>query len=365
MTYRLINKLAENERKQLTRTLATSKLPYDFTSNDYLDIAKSKPLADSMLAAVKQYGVGSTAAQTIGGYNELHAELVEKICNFTGAEDACLFSSGFMANLAAMSTLVSKLETLYLDKKCHASIIAGAKMSEADFIRYAHLDINSLAKKISGPGLIVTDSVFSMSGEIAPIEEIMQLTSENVSLMIDDAHGLGVIGKNGHGVFKAFALTSATTCTVTFGKSLGTSGAAIVGSKTIVESIRQFASPFLFTTALPPGIAAATTKAFELLENETWRHEKLQANIAYFRNLLHGSDLLFSDSKTAIQYIYLDSISKILKKCAQLASHGIAVQAIRPPTVANKDIGIRIVLSTKHEYSDLDKLFSGLINETA
>lgn len=362
MRQRLAQKIKHQTDLNLLRTLDTKQYKYNFASNDYLGLASERLVKEALIESVLQNGVGSCAAQTIGGFSAVHAELVEAICQLNNSEDACLFSSGFMANLAILNTLSEKGQAIYLDRKAHASLINGALMSKAELVRYQHLDVSNLKQKITKPGLIVTESVFSMSGAIAPVQAMAQLTNENLNLIVDDAHGLGLLGANGKGAIDAFTLGNDVTCTITFGKALGTSGAAVIGNKTVIEAIRQFASSYLFTTSIPAGIAAATKVSIGLLQKEAWRHASLVENIAYFKEQSNKYGILTTNSETAIQYLKYNSLSSIVSTTSYLANKGIRVQAIRPPTVAQQDIGIRVVLSALHQKSEIDKLFTELMH---
>lgn len=357
MKARLAKQIKQFEQQDLLRKLTTFDYGLNFTSNDYLGLSKHPKVVSAIKNAVETVGVGSCAAQTIGGYHAYHAELVAKFIDQLGAEDACLFSSGYMANMALISALCnSKQQNLYLDRQAHASHISGAKISNAKLKRFKNCDLDSLAAVVDNHGLVVTDTIFSMSGRVAPVKEIYDFCQQHndLTLALDDAHGFGFLSTCG--AHKHFGIPLTTT-TITFGKALGTSGAIVVGEKIFIEAIRQFASPFLFTTAMPACIAKATTIAFEIMQNEVWRQEKLKANIEYFRS---NNKIPSIDSCTPIQFITGINAGQSWAVFKQLRSKGILVQPIRPPTVSLNNTGIRIVINAGHNFSDIDNLLGAL-----
>lgn len=361
MKTKRIQKLEQQKQQNLWRSL-NPKQPrrnQDFTKNDYLGRSQNHEVIECFNQATKKYGISSSAAQTIGGFTDAHAELCFELTKITNTEDACLFSSGYLANIALVSTIASKEVNLLLDKNCHSSLITGAKLAEAKLQRYQHCDLDSLKRKLANNNIIITDTIFSMSGQIAPIAQIMTTCKEHKSeLIIDDAHGFGVLGENGLGAINKFQLAKndITACTITFGKAIGTAGAAIVGASDVIESIRQFASSFLFTTALAPNFAAASCKSIKMLRQQPEHHKQLQKNIANFQKITKNLGLSHHESNTPIQFITNMNIESALKIEQELAMHGINVQAIRPPTVHMNDVGIRIVLRSDHNYHDIEQL---------
>lgn len=356
------HQLEKHQQKGLWRQLNinNNSRALDFTKNDYLNRSQNPMLIEYFNKITKKYGIGSNAAQTIGGYTEEHAKLCSVLTDITNTESACIFTSGYLANLALISTIAQKDTKLILDKKCHASIITGAKLSKAKFYRYKNCDIASLRNRLENNSIVISDTVFSMSGEIAPIDEICLLSKSqmNTEIIIDDAHGFGVIGKNGLGAFDYFKLKpyDIAACTITFGKAIGTAGAAIVGSRDVIESIQQFASSYLFTTALAPNFAAASWKSICMLRDEPEHHTQLQDNIKKFQEIAKHLNIRCHESNTPIQFIKNLTIAEAVSVQEQLSKIGIGVQAIRPPTVQSTDIGIRIVLRSDHTHYDIEYL---------
>lgn len=361
MKTRLQQQINKQKANNLWRNVNsnTYKNSHDFSRNDYLGFSSNQQVMQAFIDASHNYGISGAAAQTIGGFTQAHALLCAKLTSITNTEAACLFSSGFMANIALMTTLANKDNIIYLDRQSHASLISGAKLSQAKILRYQNCAPQSLAQKINQqrPGLIVTESIFSMSGKIAPIPEFIKLAqATNSEIIIDDAHGFGVLGL-GLGAHKHFAIkkNEVTATTITFGKALGSAGAAIVGPKLIIDAIQQFAPSFLFTTALPANYAAATCKALEILETEPEHQQRLLENIATFTKHAQAYELKFNQNPNCpIQYLSGISIEKAKLIQAKLSTQGFNVQVIRPPTVAKNNIGIRIII-TATQSSDIIK----------
>lgn len=361
MKTRLQQQINKQKANNLWRTVKsnTYKNSHDFSRNDYLGFSSNQLVMQAFIDASHNYGISGAAAQTIGGFTQAHALLCAKLTSITNTEAACLFSSGFMANIALMTTLANKDDIIYLDRQSHASLINGAKLSQAKILRYQNCAPQSLAQKINQqrPGLIVTESIFSMSGKIAPIPEFIKLAqATNSEIIIDDAHGIGVLGL-GLGAHKHFAIkkNEVTATTITFGKALGSAGAAIVGPKLIIDAIQQFAPSFLFTTALPANYAAATCKALEILETEPEHQQRLLENIETFTKHAQAYELKFNKNPNCpIQYLSGISIEKANFIQTKLSAQGFNVQVIRPPTVAKNNIGIRIII-TATQSSDIIK----------
>lgn len=355
MKQRLEKKISKLKSENLYRDIKPAVARIDFSKNDYLGLSRSKSVAKALKDAVDQYGISSTSAQTIGGFTIAHEELIDMFKSVTGAEAAALFSSGYLANIATIVGLANKDSFIYLDRQSHASQITGAQLSKAKIVRYLHCDAKNLINKLLEPGLLVTDTVFSMSGKIAPINEFNQITE--LELILDDAHGFGVIGTDGLGALSKFKINpNAIAATVIpFGKAIGTSGAIVLGSSFVIDTIRH-TSPALFTTALPPAIAKATTQSLKEIINGNDLRQKLQANIKVFREKSHSLGLKIEESNTAIQYIKVESINLCLEIANKLSCYGIKVQAIRPPTVSKSRVGLRIVLNARHTESEINQL---------
>ncbi|MCX4026379.1 8-amino-7-oxononanoate synthase [Endozoicomonas sp. SM1973] len=376
---RLTNRLAQRQQQQLMRqrnTLETAQSAkiicngeklLNFCSNDYLGLANHPKVVAALQQAAEKYGVGSGASHLVNGHSTLHHQLEEALAEFTGRQRALLFSTGYMANVGVISALVEKGDLVLQDKLNHASLIDGGLLSGARFTRYLHNDVASLTKKLqqhqAGQQLIVTDGVFSMDGDIAPLTEIAALAKQhNAWLMVDDAHGIGCLGPNGEGAVAEAGLSTDDVPILvgTFGKALGTAGAFVAGDEVLIESLIQFARPYIYTTAMPPAIAAATLASLKLVQTESWRREKLQQNISQFRSGASQLGLQLMESTTAIQPIVVGDAEAALKLSQQLKSQGVMVTAIRPPTVPAGTARLRITLSASHSEQQVNQLLESL-----
>ena len=335
----------------------------NFCSNDYLGLA-SDPRIKQAVCDDDSAGWGSGAAHLVTGHHLHHHLLEDELADWLGTERALLFSTGYMANLAVQQALMQKGDLIVGDKLNHASLIDGALASAADFKRYPHLDYAALEKRLTtadAQTLIVTDSVFSMDGDIADLARLHQMASRHQAwLMVDDAHGLGVFGKQGKGSFDHFGLKIEADHILigTFGKAFGTSGAFVAGSQILIESLIQFARPFIYTTAMSPMNALATRTALKLLRNGDDLREKLQANIRQFREGAVALGLDLMDSPSAIQPILLQDSAQALAWSDALKQKGLWVAAIRPPTVPQARL--RITLSAAHSQQQIDSLLFAL-----
>ena len=340
-----------------------------FCSNDYLGLAADIRVAEAMKHAVDQYGVGAGASHLVSGHHHEHHALEEELAEFVGMPRALLFSTGYMANLAVVNTLLDRHGVVYEDRLNHASLIDAARLSPARVLRYAHGDAMDLVRRIadsdsaSSPGLVVTDGVFSMDGDLAPLPALLDVThQQNFRLLLDDAHGLGVLGATGRGSFEHFGLTPVAPAILmgTLGKALGTFGAFVAAEPELIETLIQQARTYIYTTALPPAVAAATRASLKIVRQEDWRRSHLQALVQRFRqgaaNL--GFDILPSDSP--IQALVLGSEDRALAASRQLEQLGILVTAIRPPTVPAGTARLRITFSASHSESQVDRLLEGL-----
>lgn len=339
----------------------------NFCSNDYLGLANHPQIITAFQQAANHYGVGSGAAHLINGHSRLHQQLEEALAAFTGRERVLLFSTGYMANLAVANALMNKDDIIFQDRLNHASLIDGALMSEAKLIRYAHNDTGHLSQRIqsnpSSDAMIMTDGVFSMDGDVAPLKALADLAQEQqLWLMVDDAHGLGVLGKTGAGLIEELKLTQKDVPILmgTLGKAFGTAGAFVAGSQDLIEYLIQVARPFIYTTAQPPAIAGATLASFELVKTEHWRREHLQQLIQYFRQGAAQLGLQLMDSNTPIQPILIGDSAKALQISQRLQELGLLVIAIRPPTVPTNTARLRITFSASHTVEQVDQLLMGL-----
>lgn len=338
-----------------------------FCSNDYLGLANHPKLIEAFEAAAKKYGVGSGAAHLINGHNIEHQLLEEEIAEHTGRERALLFSTGYMANLGVIAALTEKGETIFQDRLNHASLIDAGRLSEAKMWRYAHNDMENLNKRLShhtdSVNMVITDGVFSMDGDEAKLNELAILAENNKSwLMVDDAHGFGVLGETGAGLVEQQKLTSddVPILMATLGKAAGTAGAFVAGKQDLIEYLIQSARTYVFTTAMPPAIAAAGRMSLRLMKEESWRREQLQQNIQQFKRGAKALGLALMPSATAIQPILIGSSEAALKASQQLQKKGILVTAIRPPTVPKNEARLRVTLSASHTRLQIEQLLDAL-----
>ncbi len=342
-----------------------------FCSNDYLGLASHPDVSESAIKSIRTYGVGSGASHLVIGHHLEHELLEKALAEFTGRDRALVFSSGYMANMALVSCLVSKSDLVLQDRLNHASLLDGGLLSGARFQRFLHKDLNSLngylTKFSKEPKvhktLIVTDGVFSMDGDVADLKALAKTSSDyDALLMVDDAHGFGVLGEHGQGTVTAQGLSQEDVPVLmgTFGKSFGTSGAFVAGSEQLIEYLSQVARPYIYTTAMPPAIAAATRKSLELIKAADCSRKHLKALITYFRKNVGALGYSLMNSATPIQPIVIGSSFHTMALAEFLKDQGILVGAIRPPTVPDKTARLRITLSAAHSFSQLDRLIESL-----
>lgn len=341
----------------------------NFSSNDYLGLANDSTVQQAVMQALKDKSIsyGSGAAHLVTGHHLQHHLLEDEIADWLGCERALLFSTGYMANLAVQQTLMQKGDTILADKLNHASLVDGAQHSDADFKRYPHLDIDALERRLNkittGQSLITTDGVFSMDGDIAPLAKIVKLAeNQQAWLMVDDAHGYGMVGHRGKGCFELLGVkpTSDTIQVGTLGKAFGTSGAFVAGSETLIESLIQFARPYIYTTAMSPLNALASRVALKRVIEAEPERTRLQQHISQFRQGAKKLGLQLWESQTAIQPIILGSSQIALQWSEALKKKGFWVTAIRPPTVPNGQARLRITLSANHTKEHIDALLIAL-----
>ena len=343
------------------------KSVHNFCSNDYLGLAGHADIAQAFKQGVDQYGTGSGASHLISGHGKAHQLLEEQLAEFTGRPRALLFSSGYTANVGVINALVGRGDLVLEDYLNHASLLDGGLLSGAKFRRYKHCDRQDLQdklKKYDGTrSLVVTDGVFSMDGNMAPLKAIAKAcTAHNGWLMVDDAHGFGVLGTKGAGLVEQqkLGIEQVPILMGTLGKAFGTYGAFVAGSETLIETLIQYARSYIYTTALPPAVAVATSASLQLLQAETWRREKLNQLIARFCNGAAQVGLHLMPSETAIQPILMEDNQKVLHMGEQLYQRGFMVGAIRPPTVPVGQARIRITLSAAHSEAQVDALLDAL-----
>jgi len=345
------------------------RLLLSFCSNDYLGLANHHEIKHAAIDAIEATGVGSGASHLVIGHHREHELLEKELAEFTQRDRALVFSSGYMANLAIVSTLVGKSDVVLEDKLNHASLIDGGLLSGARFQRYLHNDNESLERYLNNLSddqrkqLVVTDGVFSMDGDIANLPELSDLCRvHDACLMVDDAHGLGVLGPNGRGsvVESGLSQEDVPVLVGTFGKAFGTSGAFVAGSDELIEFLVQMARPYIYTTAMPPSIAAATRASLKLIQQSDDKRVYLQQLINYFREGVSqlGYDLM--PSRTAIQPVLIGDTHKAVALSQYLENQGLLVTAIRPPTVPNNTARLRVTLSANHCFDDIDELVGAL-----
>ncbi len=342
------------------------KTVVNFCSNDYLGLANHPEVVAAFQRASNRYGVGSGSAHLICGHSSAHHALEEELAEFTGRERALLFSTGYMANLGVISALVGRDDTVLQDRLNHASLLDGGLLARADFKRYRHKDAEDLRHRLAeclGRALIVSDGVFSMDGDLADLPALVGLAAEfQAGLMIDDAHGFGVLGKTGGGIAEHFGLgqNEVPILMGTLGKAFGTFGAFVAGSEDLIEFLLQKARTYVFTTALPPAIAEATRHSLRLLREQAWRRAKLTTLIEHFRIGAAQQGLHLMDSFTAIQPILIGDSQQASSISAALFARGFWVGAIRPPTVPAGTARLRVTLSAEHEIDQIDALLDAL-----
>jgi 8-amino-7-oxononanoate synthase len=336
-----------------------------FCSNDYLGLANHPEVVRAMQNGAGRYGVGSGAAHLISGHNTEHHALEQELADFVRRPRALLFSTGYMANLGTLNALLGKNDAVFEDRLNHASLIDAGLSSGAMFQRYTHADITSLTsllqKSSADKKLIVTDGVFSMDGDMAPLAELANCAQEHSAwLMVDDAHGLGVIGEQGRGTLDYFKLSVQQVPVLmgTLGKAFGCFGAFIAGEEDLVEFLIQQARTYIYTTALPPAIASASRASLAILRRDNWRREHLQNLISRFRIGAKQLNLSILDSRTPIQALITGDTNSANRLADALWEKGILVSAIRPPTVPTNSARLRITFSALHKEQDVDRLLS-------
>jgi len=338
----------------------------NFSSNDYLGLANHPQLIQSFKKAADNSGVGSGSAHLICGHSHSHHALEEELAEFTGRERALLFSTGYMANMGTISALLGRGDQVFQDRLNHASLLDGGLLSGARFKRYLHNDLSDLSRKlkpIDGRTLIVSDGVFSMDGDLAPLAELSKISAENNAwLMVDDAHGIGVLGETGAGIVQHKGLTQQDVPVLmgTLGKAIGTFGAFVAGSDDLIEILIQKARSYVFTTAMPAAVAEATRTSLKLVVAENWRREKLNQVVQHFRAGASQLGLPLMQSDTAIQPLLIGESQRAVDISEALFSKGFLVGAIRPPTVAKGEARLRITFSADHQLQHVDRLLEAL-----
>lgn len=339
-----------------------------FCSNDYLGLANHPKIRAATCQTINEFGVGSGASQLVSGYTSVHASLEQALADFLNFERVLLFSSGFLANLGVIAALATRDTVVLEDRLNHASLVDAARYAGAKLQRYRHRDAFHAAELLSAAddkrSLIATDGVFSMEGTESPLTELHALKQKfNTLLVVDDAHGIGVLGAQGKGTLEQQGMSSQQVDVLvgTFGKAFGSSGAFVACSNETAEYLLQKSRTLIYTTALPACLAAAAQASLDIIKFEPRRRERLHNNIHYFRNALMDTSLTLQDSLSPIQTIIIGDNEKTLHMSEQLIQRGILIIAIRPPTVPANSARLRITLCSEHTLQQIDQLVSTLL----
>lgn len=334
----------------------------NFCANNYLGLANHPLLREAARKAIEEYGVGPGAVRTIAGTMSLHIELEKRLAEFKGAEAAITFQSGFNANLATVPALVGRGDTILSDELNHASIIDGCRLARAEIVRYAHCDPEDLRRvidetEITGRAIVITDGVFSMDGDIAPLPALYEIADEQgYLLMVDDAHGEGVLGKGGRGIVDHFDLHGKVDIEIgTMSKAFGVVGGIVAGKKVIVDWLRQRGRPFLFSSAMTIPDVAACLAAVDLLESSTEQVDRLWSNAEYFKRRMNEMGFDTGFSQTPIVPIMLGEALLAQQFSRRLFEVGVFAMAIGYPTVPQGKARIRVMNTAAHTQDDLDK----------
>jgi 8-amino-7-oxononanoate synthase len=339
----------------------------NFSSNDYLGFANNSELKDCMIDAINKYGIGSASSQLIVGHLTPHKNLEEKLSKFLKRDAALVFPTGYQANLAIASTLIDSNTVILQDKLNHASLIDSAMLSKGKLVRYRHNDIdhlkNLLEKHKQNNLVVMTDGVFSMDGDYAPVMEIAVLCKTyNALLIVDDAHGIGVLGNTGAGLLEELKLNQQQVPLLigTFGKSFGASGAFISGSDLHVDAFIQKARTYIYTTALLPSVAATMINAIDLVIRGKHLRKNIQELVVYYKKQIKNENLNVSESMSHIQPLIIGNANKALAISKSLYEKNMLVTAIRPPTVPKDTSRLRISINATHTTNQIDRLVNAI-----
>lgn len=334
----------------------------DFSSNDYLGLRKHPKITEALIQSAKKYGFGSGASAFVSGYSTAHAETESLFAKWLGVDQAILFNSGYCANLGIISSLIKRSDTVFSDRLCHASLLDGILLSRAKHLRYHHHNIEhlkELAQK-SLPNLIITESVFSMEGDVTPIPELVHIAKQYGSgLLIDDAHGIGVLGETGKGCTEHFGIKQDEyTCLVLpLGKAFNAMGAMVAGQSSIIEPLLQFSRSYCYSTALPPAICKAIQASLSIIQEENWRTRQLKDNIRFLIDYATEKGLgLISKDITPIKSVLIHDNEKVLTLQHFLLSKGFFVSAIRTPTVPKNGARLRLSINSLHTKDQMAQL---------
>ena len=352
------------------RTMNTAPLPemlidgqrqIVFSSNNYLGLANDQRLVDAAETILHEFGVGSSGSRLTTGHTDWHQKLEEKIAHFKQTEAALLFSSGFLANVGVLSSLPEKGDVILSDQLNHASIIDGCRLSKADTVVYNHIDMNDLEKKLKETvsykrRFIVTDGVFSMDGTIAPLDQIILIAKQyDAYVIVDDAHATGVLGEKGRGTSEYFGVYPDVVIG-TLSKAIGTEGGFVAGSKVLIDFLLNHARTFIFQTAMPPSICAASHAALEIIEESNEKRQLLFSNVKRVKNSLEEMGYIVKGDLTPIIPVIIGDPQDAVIFAKKLQENGIYAPAIRPPTVPNGESRIRLTVTSAHGSKEIDYL---------
>lgn len=337
-----------------------------FCSNDYLGLANDPRVVAAFCAGAERYGAGAGASHLISGHNIAHQALEDELADFVGSPRALLFSTGYMANLGVVTALSDRHSMVFEDKLNHASLIDAARLTKAKVKRYPHADMERLTTMLANsavPSVIASDAVFSMDGDLAPLQRLLPLARAHKAwLLVDDAHGIGVLGPGGRGSLAHLDIATQAPVILmgTLGKAFGVFGAFVAGDEPLIETLIQHARTYIYTTALPPAVAEATRASLQIVRSEEWRRERLQSLVDRFVEQATQMGLSLTGARTPIQPVILGSPEAAVAASRTLRAQGILVPAIRPPTVAPGTSRLRITFSAAHEPAHVDRLLQAL-----
>lgn len=385
---RLLNRLQEHETAGLLRQRLVREGPCDtsqvfdgqprltFCSNDYLGLANHPAVVEALREGALRYGVGSGASALVTGHCRAHEALQEELADFLARDSVLLFATGYMANMGVINALAGPRSMLFQDALNHASLLDGGWLSKGTSVRFPHSDMIALQEMLANhqqplEGLIITDGVFSMDGDIARLNDLVALSDQSgLALMVDDAHGIGCLGATGRGSLEQvvndagkqgqLSQNDVPVLIGTFGKAFGTAGAFVAGDRDLIAYLEQFARTHMFSTAMPPALAEATRASLERMRTEPWRRARLQALVRQFRVGVEQLGLPLLPSFTPVQAIMLGSVERALEASRLLRERGLQVSAIRPPTVPQGQARLRVTLCSTHSDEDMQRLLGGL-----
>jgi len=338
----------------------------NFSSNDYLGLSSEKNLSEAYQQGFARYKSGSTGSMVVCGYHNIHKELEQEFKTALKVDDCLIFPSGYAANLSVMALLSHFKINMLIDKGVHASIYDGLKYSNAKYIRFLHNNLSDLALKINKSlktSVIITESIFSMSGQISPLKELSKFINDNIEgLIVDEAHAFGVIGREGLGAVEQDNLSQdlVPLRIIPFGKAMAASGAIVAGSGEWIDALLQLSRPYIYSTAISPAYTYGILKSFEIIRAADSRRAKLRELIYYFRSCINSSGHKWRDSSSPIQQLQLGCPEKALAYSLKLRDSSIICAPMRQPTVSKSETGLRVILNYNHSFEQIDSLFEVL-----